>query len=90
VLNGSVGGDVLGQTGSYTKQGAVAGRETVTVQERRPEAPTTRSSSVVGELRRYLGILLFGGLLWLAPGAMRAAGTMVRERPLPTRKQQSS
>jgi hypothetical protein len=85
-LLGSVAGDLLGRTGSYTKQGTVAGRETVTIEERPAEAPApTLLDRLFDALRRYLAILLFGGLLlWLVPRPTRLAAAIVRERPLPS------
>jgi cytoskeletal protein CcmA (bactofilin family) len=83
-INGTVAGSVQGTTGDYTRQGSIAGSEFVTVQEPQPERQPTLLEQVLDHARRYVGIVLVGGLLlWLVPRVMASAADLVRERPLP-------
>ncbi|HEY7940383.1 MAG TPA: hypothetical protein VID25_00430 [Candidatus Limnocylindrales bacterium] len=86
-LNGDVAGSIQGQASTYARSGAVGGTEDVTI------TPTTASvaapaatpeSVILGALRHFIVVLLFGALaLWLMPRGLRAADEVVRRRPLP-------
>ena len=87
VLNGSVEGSVLGSAQTYTKGGTVGGGEEVTLNQQQPKQARTPSvaSRVLGEIQRYLGIVLVGALLlWLAPRLIQPIAAQLRERPLPS------
>ncbi|MGH8916653.1 MAG: hypothetical protein ACRDZM_19335, partial [Acidimicrobiia bacterium] len=59
-MDGLVGGNVLGATANYSRQGTVAGDENVTIAE--DEAPTA-ADRVVDALQRLISILLVAGLV---------------------------
>jgi cytoskeletal protein CcmA (bactofilin family) len=87
-LNGTVDGSVLGQTSQYSKTGTVRGTDEVTIQEPREQEERrepTVADRILDQLRRYVTILVAGGLLlWLAPRLFRGAAALVEERPLPS------
>jgi hypothetical protein len=86
-LDGAVEGSVLGSAQAYTKGGTVGGSEQVTLNQpqSRPAPTPTISSRLLGEVQRYLGIILVGVLLlWLAPRLLQPVATRLLERPLPS------
>jgi cytoskeletal protein CcmA (bactofilin family) len=86
-LDGTVQGNVLGSTSTYTKNGTVAGTENVTIQQHReqPSQPWGAVGGIRTLVVRYVGVLLFGLLLlWLVPRGMAAIATTVDRRPLPS------
>ncbi|MGD9891073.1 MAG: hypothetical protein AB7R89_02045 [Dehalococcoidia bacterium] len=81
-LDGTVTGGVLGSSGDYSANGTIGGAVDVTVDE--DDGPTM-IERVLGQLRRYITIVLLGLLLlWLAPRLFGAATRLLRERPLPS------
>ena len=97
-LDGAVVGSVLGR-GDYRRDpaaagsgqvpapgqpppGSIGGTEDVTEDVTVDDGPTL-TERIFSQVRRYIGIVLFGLLLlWLAPRLYGAAATALRERPL--------
>jgi hypothetical protein len=78
-MDGTVAGSVLGSTGSYTKGGSVAGTEQVNVGQPQERQEPTLADCAVDSLRRYVSLLVVGGLLlWLLPRLFRGAAETVR------------
>ena len=86
-LNGDIAGSIQGQATTYARSGAVGGTENVTINPTSASvaAPVaTPEGIVLGALRHFIVVLLFGALaLWLMPRGLRAADEVVRRRPLP-------
>jgi cytoskeletal protein CcmA (bactofilin family) len=81
-LDGSVAGGVLGSSGDYSANGTIGGSEDVTLDD--GQGPTV-VERLIGQLRRYITIVVLGLLLlWLAPRLFGAAARLLRERPLPS------
>jgi hypothetical protein len=84
-LAGTVAGGVLGSTGTYTKTGSIGGTERVELSQQRERREASLLSRLLDQVRRYLSIILFGGLLlWLAPRLFHRAASQLQERPLPS------
>jgi cytoskeletal protein CcmA (bactofilin family) len=82
-MDGTVAGSVLGSTGNYTTGGSVAGTEQVNVGQPQERAEPTLADRLLDGLRRYVSLLVVGGLLlWLLPRLIRGAAETVRGRPL--------
>ena len=78
-LAGTVEGNVVGSTGSYSRTGTIGGTEDVNVVER--GEPTFGDRGLYA-LQRFVAILLIGALLlWLVPRAVDGAATTLRRRP---------
>ncbi|MFL6250930.1 MAG: hypothetical protein ACJ75N_10455 [Actinomycetes bacterium] len=78
-MDGTVAGSVLGSTGSYTKGGSVAGTEQVNVGQPQERQEPTLADRLLDGLRRYVSVLVVGGLLlWLLPRLFRGAAETVR------------
>lgn len=84
-LDGAVDGSVLGSTQNYTNNGSIGGSEEVTLRQAPSKpAPPSLLSRFLGQVRRYVSIVVVGALLLaLAPRLLPAAATRMRERPLP-------
>lgn len=81
-LDGHVAGDVLGSTGSYDRGGSVGGTERVNIREPEETRPTL-ADRLLGALRRFLSLLIVGGLLLLlATRFMDGSTATLRRRPL--------
>ena len=84
-------GDVVAQTGAYTKAGTIGGTEDVTITTRdssnrasRGAAPTP-TQRVFDGVRHFLVVVLVGALLiWFAPRAYAAMKASLRQRPVPS------
>jgi cytoskeletal protein CcmA (bactofilin family) len=86
-VDGSVGGNIEGSAGTYSRSGTVGGSEHVTIGRTGQQAapPQTAADAIGDAIRHFVVVLLFGLLgLWLLPRAMRAAEELVRRRPLPS------
>lgn len=84
-LEGAVQGSALGSSGAYTRGGTIGGSEDVTLREARVREaePPSATDRFLGQVRRYLSIVLVGALLlWLMPRLIQPAATRLRERPL--------
>jgi hypothetical protein len=93
-IDGTVTGNVLARTGTYTKGGTVGGTEDVTITSRdgqppqpgEPGAAPSATEQVVDAIRHFLVVVLVGALLiWFAPrayAAMKTASSNDRRRPL--------
>jgi hypothetical protein len=82
-MDGTVAGSVLGSTSNYTKGGSVAGTEQVNVGQPQERQEPTLADRAVDSLRRYVSLLVVGGLLlWLLPRLFRGAAETVRGRSL--------
>ena len=91
-IDGAVTGDVLAQTGAYTKAGTVGGTEDVTINARdtqtgepsEPDAATTATRQIIDGVRHFLVVVVVGALMiWFAPRPYAAMKTALRQRPLP-------
>ena len=84
-MDGTVGGNIEGSAGTYTRGGTVGGSEHVTIGRAGEPAPRPTAADAIGDAIRHLVVVLLFGVLgiWLLPRAMRAAGELVRRRPLP-------
>jgi hypothetical protein len=77
-LAGTVEGNVVGSTGSYTRTGTIGGIEDVNVVE---EGEPDFADRGIYALERFVGILVIGALLlWLFPRAVDGAAATLRQR----------
>ena len=87
-VEGTVDGSVLGSAEDYQRTGSIAGTEEVKIRprnEERREQPKSAAQKILDEIRRYLSIILVGGLLLLlVPRLIQPAAARVREQPLPS------
>jgi len=82
-LDGNVAGGVLGSASTYTKTGTITGAEDVRITVSQPAPAPRTGQRLLGQLQRYLGILLVGALLLaVVPRFVLPAAARLRERPL--------